>query len=150
MSTYGISMKFLKSWVNYVSTVTSQVELTWVYVQFLCNRSKCHCCLWNTETSWASWTLGKTSPAPLTHGGTAKCWVAARHLPFNNSKVNSEFYTGWLDHWGFPHSVVSSSMVAQSLHEILAAGANVNLWVFTPGLSGGREVTLKCLKVFVF
>lgn len=44
-----------------------------------------------------------------------------------SSQVNSEFYTGWLDHWGSPHSAVSSAMVANSLKEILAVGANVNL-----------------------
>lgn len=43
------------------------------------------------------------------------------------SQVNSEFYTGWLDHWGSPHSVVSAAEVAKSLSEILAMGANVNL-----------------------
>lgn len=43
--------------------------------------------------------------------------------------MNSEFYTGWLDHWGSRHSVVSSARVAKSLNEILAVGANVNLWV---------------------
>lgn len=65
----------------------------------------------------------------LHHEGAGECCVAAVHLPFDNSQVNSEFYTGWLDHWGLPHSVVSSAMVAKSLNEILAAGANVNLWV---------------------
>lgn len=43
------------------------------------------------------------------------------------SQVNSEFYTGWLDHWGSPHSVVPSAAVAKSLNEILAVGANVNM-----------------------
>jgi len=42
-------------------------------------------------------------------------------------QVNSEFYTGWLDHWGSGHSVVSSAIVAKSLSEMLALGANVNL-----------------------
>lgn len=44
-----------------------------------------------------------------------------------SSQVNSEFYIGWLDHWGSPHSAVSSAMVAKSLKEILSVGANVNL-----------------------
>lgn len=43
------------------------------------------------------------------------------------SQVNSEFYTGWLDHWGSPHAVVPSAAVAKSLNEILAVGANVNM-----------------------
>lgn len=43
------------------------------------------------------------------------------------SQVNSEFYTGWLDNWGSPHATVSSEVVAKSLNEILAMGANVNM-----------------------
>ncbi|XP_030886423.1 beta-galactosidase [Leptonychotes weddellii] len=47
--------------------------------------------------------------------------------------VNSEFYTGWLDHWGQPHSTVRTEVVASSLHDILARGANVNLYMFIGG-----------------
>ncbi|XP_044311476.1 beta-galactosidase isoform X2 [Varanus komodoensis] len=51
--------------------------------------------------------------------------------------VNSEFYTGWLDHWGRPHSTVSSSIIAKSLSEILARGANVNMYMFIGGTNFG-------------
>ncbi|KAM6315078.1 beta-galactosidase [Aegotheles albertisi] len=47
--------------------------------------------------------------------------------------VNSEFYTGWLDHWGHRHSVVPTQTIAKSLNEILARGANVNLYMFIGG-----------------
>lgn len=47
--------------------------------------------------------------------------------------VNSEFYTGWLDHWGQPHSTVTIEAVVSSLHDILARGANVNLYMFIGG-----------------
>lgn len=47
--------------------------------------------------------------------------------------VNSEFYTGWLDHWGQPHSTVTTEVVVSSLHDILARGANVNLYMFIGG-----------------
>ncbi|XP_029794639.1 beta-galactosidase [Suricata suricatta] len=47
--------------------------------------------------------------------------------------VNSEFYTGWLDHWGQPHSRVRTEVVASSLHDILARGANVNMYMFVGG-----------------
>lgn len=120
--------------------VTSKEKCRWVYVQFLSHRSKCHCCLWNTETSWASWTVGKNefSRSFGLNGWTRKVKINVVQLPFINPQVNSEFYAGWLDHWGSPHSVVSSAMVAKSLNEILAVGANVNLWVFV------------CLPVFKF
>uniref|UniRef100_H0WYG7 Beta-galactosidase n=2 Tax=Otolemur garnettii TaxID=30611 RepID=H0WYG7_OTOGA len=47
--------------------------------------------------------------------------------------INSEFYTGWLDHWGQPHSTVKTEDVAFSLFDILARGASVNLYMFTGG-----------------
>ncbi|TKS68271.1 Beta-galactosidase [Collichthys lucidus] len=51
--------------------------------------------------------------------------------------VNSEFYTGWLDHWGSRHSVVSSTIVAKTLNEMLAMGANVNMYMFIGGTNFG-------------
>lgn len=47
--------------------------------------------------------------------------------------INSEFYTGWLDHWGQPHSTVKTQVVASFLHDILALGANVNMYMFIGG-----------------
>ncbi|ETE65840.1 Beta-galactosidase, partial [Ophiophagus hannah] len=51
--------------------------------------------------------------------------------------VNSEFYTGWLDHWGHPHNVIPSPAIAKTLSEILAHGANVNLYMFIGGTNFG-------------
>ncbi|XP_040892009.1 beta-galactosidase [Toxotes jaculatrix] len=62
---------------------------------------------------------------------------AQRHAEPRGPLVNSEFYTGWLDHWGSPHSVVSPALVAKSLNEILAIGANVNLYMFIGGTNFG-------------
>lgn len=47
--------------------------------------------------------------------------------------INSEFYTGWLDHWGQPHITVDAETVANSLYNLLAYGANVNLYMFIGG-----------------
>lgn len=44
-------------------------------------------------------------------------------------QVNSEFYTGWLDHWGDPHAVVDAQKVSRVLGEMLTMGANVNMYV---------------------
>ncbi|CAI8042891.1 Beta-galactosidase [Geodia barretti] len=44
--------------------------------------------------------------------------------------VNSEFYTGWLDHWGQPHQTKSSKAVADSLYLILKLNASVNMYMF--------------------
>lgn len=51
--------------------------------------------------------------------------------------VNSEFYTGWLDHWGSRHSIVPATTVAKYLNQILAIGANVNMYMFIGGTSFG-------------
>ncbi|XP_060086109.1 beta-galactosidase-like [Ylistrum balloti] len=41
--------------------------------------------------------------------------------------VNSEFYTGWLDHWGHRHETVSLVLVSVMLDIILKYGASVNM-----------------------
>uniref|UniRef100_A0A3Q3WHK2 Beta-galactosidase n=1 Tax=Mola mola TaxID=94237 RepID=A0A3Q3WHK2_MOLML len=66
-------------------------------------------------------------------GNVSAAFDAQRYAEPHGPLVNSEFYTGWLDHWGSPHSVVSSAIVAKSLNEILAIGANVNLYMFIGG-----------------
>ncbi|CAM1321929.1 GLB1L (predicted) [Pycnogonum litorale] len=41
--------------------------------------------------------------------------------------VNSEYYSGWLDHWRYPHANVSGERVAATLDKILALNASVNM-----------------------
>ncbi|RVE76192.1 hypothetical protein OJAV_G00006140 [Oryzias javanicus] len=62
---------------------------------------------------------------------------AQRHVEPHGPLVNSEFYTGWLDHWGSRHSVVSTDLVAKSLNQQLAMGANVNMYMFIGGTNFG-------------
>lgn len=62
---------------------------------------------------------------------------AQRHAEPHGPLVNSEFYTGWLDHWGSAHSVVSPAAVAKTLSQMLAMGANVNLYMFIGGTNFG-------------
>ncbi|XP_069571507.1 beta-galactosidase [Brachyistius frenatus] len=64
-------------------------------------------------------------------------FAAQRHAEPHGPLVNSEFYTGWLDHWGSHHSVVSPALVAKSLNEILSMSANVNLYMFIGGTNFG-------------
>ncbi|XP_067106534.1 beta-galactosidase [Osmerus mordax] len=66
-------------------------------------------------------------------GNVTAAFEAQRHAEPHGPLVNSEFYTGWLDHWGEHHAVVSTSIVAKSLNEILALGANVNMYMFIGG-----------------
>lgn len=44
-------------------------------------------------------------------------------------QVNSEFYPGWLDHWGDKHAMVDAQKVSRVLGEMLTMGANVNMYV---------------------
>ncbi|XP_039541610.1 beta-galactosidase isoform X1 [Pimephales promelas] len=62
---------------------------------------------------------------------------AQRHAEPRGPLVNSEFYVGWLDHWGGKHSVVNTAAIVKSLNEILGMGANVNLYMFIGGTNFG-------------
>ncbi|XP_078050628.1 beta-galactosidase [Augochlora pura] len=61
--------------------------------------------------------------------------------------VNSEFYPGWLTHWGENFSKVDGRKVAKTLDEMLAMGASVNMYMFyggtnfgyTAGANGGKD-----------
>ena len=52
-------------------------------------------------------------------------------------KINSEYYPGWLDHWGQPHNTHDSASVASTLDEMLFKGANVNIYMMHGGTSFG-------------
>ncbi|XP_077279071.1 beta-galactosidase-like isoform X2 [Temnothorax americanus] len=62
--------------------------------------------------------------------------------------VNSEFYPGWLTHWGDIFQRVKTKAVTKTLREILAVGASVNFYMFyggtnfgfTSGANGGANV----------
>ncbi|XP_029010018.1 beta-galactosidase [Betta splendens] len=58
---------------------------------------------------------------------------AQRYAEPRGPLVNSEFYTGWLDNWGSPHASVSPEAVTKTLNEMLAKGANVNMYMFIGG-----------------
>uniref|UniRef100_A0A8C4JKR5 Beta-galactosidase n=1 Tax=Dromaius novaehollandiae TaxID=8790 RepID=A0A8C4JKR5_DRONO len=66
-------------------------------------------------------------------GNVTASFLAQRSSEPTGPLVNSEFYTGWLDHWGHRHSVVPTQTIAKTLNEILACGANVNLYMFIGG-----------------
>ncbi|XP_023662067.1 beta-galactosidase [Paramormyrops kingsleyae] len=70
-------------------------------------------------------------------GNVTAAFEAQRHAEPHGPLVNSEFYTGWLDHWGEPHSLVPKGIVAKSLSEILQTGASVNLYMFIGGTNFG-------------
>uniref|UniRef100_A0A7N6ALG4 Beta-galactosidase n=1 Tax=Anabas testudineus TaxID=64144 RepID=A0A7N6ALG4_ANATE len=70
-------------------------------------------------------------------GNVTAAFEAQRYAEPRGPLVNSEFYTGWLDNWGSPHAEVPTAVVAKSLNEILAMGANVNMYMFIGGTNFG-------------
>lgn len=56
---------------------------------------------------------------------------------FNGPYVNSEYYIGWLDVWGFKHSRVSAIKAAKTLNDSLQMKANVNMYMFHGGTNFG-------------
>lgn len=51
--------------------------------------------------------------------------------------VNSEFYPGWLTHWGETFQRVKTEAVTKTLREMLALGASVNIYMFYGGTNFG-------------
>ncbi|KAK3880575.1 hypothetical protein Pcinc_014933 [Petrolisthes cinctipes] len=51
--------------------------------------------------------------------------------------VNSEFYPGWIDHWGEPHHTTQPEALVKGLDAILALNASVNMYMFHGGTSFG-------------
>uniref|UniRef100_A0A131YM23 Beta-galactosidase n=1 Tax=Rhipicephalus appendiculatus TaxID=34631 RepID=A0A131YM23_RHIAP len=53
--------------------------------------------------------------------------------------MNSEFYTGWLDHWAEKHSRVGTKDVVTALDKILSMNASVTMYMFHGGTSFGYK-----------
>ncbi|XP_077978621.1 beta-galactosidase-like [Glandiceps talaboti] len=70
-------------------------------------------------------------------GDVSKPFSELRKFQPNGPLVNSEFYTGWLDHWGHAHAVVNKDKVTKSLDDILAMNASVNMYMFEGGTNFG-------------
>lgn len=51
--------------------------------------------------------------------------------------VNSEFYPGWIDHWGEHHQTRNAAAVAKYMDMILALNASVNICMFEGGTNFG-------------
>ena len=77
--------------------------------------------------------------ATVDFGGAnaASDFKAQREVEPRGPLVNSEYYTGWLDHWGSPHSRVSPDDVAKGLDAILSQNASVNMYMFEGGTNFG-------------
>ncbi|XP_005383692.2 PREDICTED: beta-galactosidase [Chinchilla lanigera] len=66
-------------------------------------------------------------------GNITEAFLVQRKAEPKGPLINSEFYTGWLDHWGEQHWTVKTEAVVSSLSDMLARGANVNMYMFMGG-----------------
>ncbi|XP_039611905.1 beta-galactosidase-1-like protein [Polypterus senegalus] len=66
-----------------------------------------------------------------------EAFMRQRKFQPNGPLVNSEFYTGWLDHWGDVHAFVKSENITSMLMEMFALGVNVNMYMFEGGTNFG-------------
>ena len=72
---------------------------------------------------------------PFTDPG--KAFAVQRLFAPRGPLVNSEFYPGWFDNWGKKHTAHDPVHAAMRLDQMLAMGANVNLYMVHGGTSFG-------------
>lgn len=64
-------------------------------------------------------------------------FLAQRKYEPSGPLVNSEFYTGWITHWGEIFQRVDKEAVVNTLDEMLARNASVNFFMFYGGTNFG-------------
>mmetsp|Transcript_67502 Transcript_67502/g.186272 ORF Transcript_67502/g.186272 Transcript_67502/m.186272 type:complete len:108 (+) Transcript_67502:1562-1885(+) len=65
--------------------------------------------------------------------------MAKYNPPGLNPCMDSEYYTGWLSHWGEDMANTSSSSVAQYLDLIMSTGSSFNLYMGYGGYVRGQN-----------
>ncbi|XP_038597079.1 beta-galactosidase-1-like protein isoform X3 [Tachyglossus aculeatus] len=66
-----------------------------------------------------------------------EAFILQKEYEPNGPLVNSEYYTGWLDYWGAPHSTTDATVLARGLEAMLTLGASVNMYMFHGGTNFG-------------
>lgn len=64
-------------------------------------------------------------------------FMAQRRFASKGPLVNSEYYDGWLDLWGSPHSRVTTQNILYTFEEMMNVGVNVNFYMFHGGTNFG-------------
>ncbi|TRY99644.1 hypothetical protein DNTS_000106, partial [Danionella cerebrum] len=73
----------------------------------------------------------------MSYTNISTAFLRQRRFEPKGPLVNSEFYTGWLDHWGDKHASVDTQKVCKILDEMLSLGASVNMYMFEGGTNFG-------------
>lgn len=66
-----------------------------------------------------------------------KMFKAIRSISKDFPLVNTEFWSGWFDHWGKPHATSSALKMASDFCNIMKAGASVNFYMQHGGTNFG-------------
>ncbi|OHS97329.1 Beta-galactosidase [Tritrichomonas foetus] len=88
--------------------------------------------------------------ATVDFGAGDPTWAFELERTWNNGAgpyVNSEFYTGWLDHWGDQHHKTDAESISSSLDKMLSMGGSANMYMyfggtnfyFYNGANGGKD-----------
>jgi hypothetical protein len=64
-------------------------------------------------------------------------FLAQRMYEPRGPLINSEFYAGWLTHWGEPFQRIDTDAIVNTLDEMLARNASVNFFMFHGGTNFG-------------
>mmetsp|Transcript_26095 Transcript_26095/g.62872 ORF Transcript_26095/g.62872 Transcript_26095/m.62872 type:complete len:567 (-) Transcript_26095:168-1868(-) len=72
-------------------------------------------------------------------GDVQQCWDAQKAMnpPGKSPNMVSEFYTGWLTHWGEPMANTSANDTASHLENILSTNGSVSLYMAHGGTNFG-------------
>ncbi|XP_050533362.1 beta-galactosidase-like [Daktulosphaira vitifoliae] len=71
------------------------------------------------------------------HSNVSECFNYMRKTQPKGPLINSEFYPGWLSHWGEPNSKVKSELVVRKMKEMMAMNASYNFYMFHGGTNFG-------------
>ncbi|XP_032676709.1 beta-galactosidase isoform X2 [Odontomachus brunneus] len=66
-----------------------------------------------------------------------KAFESMRAIQPQGPLVNSEYYPGWLTHWGESFQRVKTNAVVKTLNDMLKMGASVNIYMFYGGTNFG-------------
>ena len=72
-----------------------------------------------------------------TRDNVNKSFELQRLIESEGPLINSEFYPGWLDHWGVPHQKVSTAITVKWMNKMLDMGANINMYMVHGGTNFG-------------
>ncbi|XP_050429611.1 beta-galactosidase-like [Adelges cooleyi] len=67
----------------------------------------------------------------------SQCFQYMRKTQQRGPLVNSEFYPGWLSHWGESNPVVPSDQIIKSMKDMLALNASFSFYMFHGGTNFG-------------